>query len=68
MIAKIEIRDKKIERVSYLPVYIPDDFKPYVVKPQDPLFKTINDYMIMINEMVGIETKYTVDGDEIVIG
>ncbi|HHU05272.1 MAG TPA: CapA family protein [Clostridiales bacterium] len=68
MIAKIEIRDKKIERVSYLPVYIPDDFKPYVVKPQDPLFKTIHDYMIMINEMVGIETKYTVDGDEIVIG
>ena len=68
MIAKIDIKEKKIDRVSYLPAYIPDDFKPYSVKREDPLFDTIYDYMIEINNMMGIETKYAKDGDEVIIG
>jgi len=68
MIAKIDIKDKKIDRVSYIPAYIPDDFKPYAVRRDDPLFDTIHDYMITIDGMMGIETKYVKDGDEIVIG
>lgn len=68
MIAKIDIKDKKIDRVSYIPVYIPDDFKPYAVRRDDPLFDTIYDYMIMIDDMIGLETKYTKAGDEVIIG
>ena len=67
MIGKIRIEDKKISRVSYLPAYIPEDFDPYVVRPEDALFGTIRDYMERIDEMMGLDTAYTVDGDEIVI-
>lgn len=67
MIAKIEIADKKIRRVSFLPAYIPEDFNPYIVKPDDALFGTIRDYMEKIDDMMDLDTAYTVDGDEIVI-
>lgn len=67
MIAKIEIKDKQITKVSYLPTYIPDDFAPYVVKPEDPMFDTINTYMRKINDIMEIEINYTVDGEEVVI-
>ena len=67
MIAKIEITDKKISRVSFLPAYIPEDFNPYIVKPDDALFGTIRDYMEKIDDMMDLDTAYTVDGDEIVI-
>ena len=68
MIAKFVIEDKAIARVSYLPAYIPEDFDPYVVKPEEPLFDTINDYMRRINALMGIPISYTVEGDEVVIG
>ena len=67
MIARILIRDKRIERVSYLPVYIPEDFAPYIVEPADPLFEMINGYMKKINAAVGIPITYTVEGGEVVI-
>ena len=67
MIGKIEIEDKRISRVSYLPAYIPEDMAPYVVKQGDPLFDTINAYMEKINGIEKIPTKYAVDGDEVVI-
>lgn len=67
MIAKIGIEEKKISRVSYLPAYIPEDFNPYIVKPDDALFGTIRDYMMKIDDMMDLDTVYTVDGDEIVI-
>lgn len=68
MIAKISVKDKKIDRVSYIPVYIPDDFKPYAVKHDDPLFNTIFDYMKNIDQMMDIKTEYGIEGDEVIIG
>ena len=67
MIARIEIKDKAISRVSYLPAYIPEDFAPYVVDPADPLFATITGYMEKIDAMMGLDTRYTVDGGEVII-
>ena len=67
MIGKIEIKDKKISRVSYLPTYIPDDMAPYVVKNGEELFDTINAYMEKINGIEKIPTKYVTEGDEVVI-
>ena len=54
--------------MSYLPAYIPEDFNPYVVGPDEPLFDTINDYMRRINDMMEIPVSYTVSGGEVVIG
>lgn len=67
MLAKVVIENKCISRVSYLPVYIPDDFAPYAVKRDDPMFDTIRRYMTKINDIAGVTAEYTVDGDEIVI-
>lgn len=67
MIAKIQIKDKRIARVSYLPAYIPDDFAPYVLKPDDGLFAAVNGYMEKINKVMDIDTPYTVQGDEVLI-
>ena len=67
MIAKIEIKDRAIARVSYLPAYIPEDLNPYVVKADEPLFDAINGYMARINARMGIPVSYAVEGDEVVI-
>ena len=67
MIAKIEIADKQIARVSYLPAYIPEDFAPYTLKRGEPLFDTVNAYMEKINRIMDIPIRYTVEGDEVVV-
>lgn len=68
MLAEIEIENKQITKVSYIPAYIPDNFVTRIVKPEDELFDVINNYMKMINEMEGIDIKYTVEGEKVVIG
>lgn len=67
MIARAEIKNRKISRVTYLPAYIPDDFAPYVVGRGDPLFQTINDYMAKINGMAGVSARFVPRGDEVEI-
>lgn len=67
MLAKVEIRDKAIVRVSYLPAYIPEDFNPYVLHAGEPLFDQVNAYMERINGIAGIPIRYTPEGDEVVI-
>lgn len=67
MIAKIEIRDKAIARVSYLPAYIPEEFNPYVLHAGDSLFDEVNAYMEKINGIAGIPIRYTPEGDEVII-
>ena len=67
MIARILIRDRQICRVSYLPAYIPDDFAPYTVGRDDPLFDTICAYVQKIDAMMGLDTQYTVSGGEVVV-
>ncbi len=68
MVAKWEIEDKKITKVSYLPAYLPEDCAPYVVKSGDPMFGRINDYMIKITKDQGMDAGiYRVCGDEVVL-
>ncbi len=69
MIAKWTVSDGKIDRVSYLPAYLPEDGAPYVVAPDDPRFREINDYMVKITAMEGLDTQYPLseDGSEVVI-
>jgi len=68
MVAKWEVKDKKITKVSYLPAYLPVDCAPYVLKSGDPMFSQINDYMFKITKNTDMDTSiYKVAGDEVIL-
>ena len=68
MVAKWEVNDKKITKVSYLPAYLPEDGAPYIVRPGDPLFSEINEYMKKITTAQDMDAGiYRVSGDEVVL-
>ena len=67
MIAKAVIRDKQIQQVSYLPVDIPIGNIPVVLDASDERFGGVIDYMKKIDAMEGMETIYTVKGNEVII-
>ena len=66
VMVKLEVENKKITKVSYLPTYLPEDCAPYVVKSNDAMFKQINDYIIKITGDQGMDTGiYKTEGDEV---
>jgi poly-gamma-glutamate synthesis protein (capsule biosynthesis protein) len=68
IIAKCEISDGSIKKVSFLPVYI--DRKtamPEILKSGDKRFKEVVDYLEEITRSQGIDTEFTVIGDEVVL-
>ena len=69
ILLKMVVEDKKVKRVSYLPVWIDDDtFVPEILTPADEKFQKVVDYMTEITASQNIEPRFTVDGDEVVIG
>ena len=67
MVAKWEVEQGKITKISWLPAYLPADGAPYLVKRDDPLFGEILDYMNKITAHEGLMTEYWICGDEIVL-
>ena len=69
MVAKWTVADGAIQRVSYLPAYLPEDGAPYVLEPADPLFQKVNGYMEKITAMEGMDTGYRLseDGREVIL-
>ena len=69
MVAKWTVADGAIQRVSYLPAYLPEDGAPYVLEPADPLFQKVNSYMEKITAMEGMDTGYRLseDGREVIL-
>ena len=67
LLLKCVIRGKRIERVSFIPVQLDDDSNPHVQKPGDPDFDSIIQYMRDITADQGLDTPYTVDGDEVLV-
>lgn len=65
IIAKCYVENKKIVGVSYLPVIIPMDSAPVVLKKGDPEFQEVVDYMSEITEMEHMPDIYTLEGDEV---
>ena len=62
------IEDKKIVKVSYLPVQCgEEDHIPRFVKHDEPEFQKNLEYMISICEDQKIKPKFHAEGDEIVI-
>jgi poly-gamma-glutamate synthesis protein (capsule biosynthesis protein) len=67
-IAKIVIANKKIEKVSFLPVLFDRDEKPaQVLKGSEAGFKKVVDYIKDITREAGVQTDFKVEGDELVI-
>jgi poly-gamma-glutamate capsule biosynthesis protein CapA/YwtB (metallophosphatase superfamily) len=68
IIAKCVISNKAISRVSFLPVYINKKSEPEILVSKDKRFGEVLGYMQEISRDQGLDTEYTIDGDEIVIG
>ncbi len=67
MVAKWEVKNKQITRVSFLPAYLPEDCAPYVLNSDDPKFQEIVSYMERISLAEKMDTKYPVEGNEVVL-
>lgn len=69
MIVKWVVKEKKIQKVSFLPAYLPEDGAPYAVEKDDPMFDQIVDYMKRITRAQGLdETIFNVCGGEVMLG
>jgi poly-gamma-glutamate synthesis protein (capsule biosynthesis protein) len=67
LMVKSVIADKQLQRVSFLPVYINNQAEPEIVDPHDPRFEEILRYMEEITQSQSLNTKYSVEGDEVVV-
>ena len=67
MIVKCHIIDKKIRRVSFLPVLINRKAQPQVVSRKDNNFDEFLDYINDITRSQDLKTKFSGEGNEIVV-
>lgn len=67
MIAKILRSDKKIKKVSFLPVLVNEDSQPRVLTQKDKEFGNVLKDVEKITKDQKIDTKYIVEEDEIVV-
>ena len=67
IIAKCVISDKEIKKVSFLPTIINKQAEPEILTCRDVRFKEIVRYMEDISRNQGLDTIYTIEGNEVVI-
>ena len=67
ILAKCIVSDKKIEKVSYLPIMVDKQAKPEILPHSDKRSTEVFDYMNWCCQDQGIDTKFTWEGDEVVI-
>jgi poly-gamma-glutamate capsule biosynthesis protein CapA/YwtB (metallophosphatase superfamily) len=67
MMAKCVIADKEISKVSFLPTIINKQGEPEILAPDDERFDEIVRYMEDITRDQGLNTSFTVAGDEVII-
>jgi poly-gamma-glutamate synthesis protein (capsule biosynthesis protein) len=68
MLAQIDIVDKRIDRVSFLPIMINKRAQPQILKHDQPEFDEVVAYVREITESQRIDTVYTVEGDRVIVG
>ena len=68
IIAKCEVSNKKVSKVSFLPVYINKASEPEILSRQDKRFDEVVGYMEEISKDQGLNTKFIVEGNEVLIG
>jgi poly-gamma-glutamate synthesis protein (capsule biosynthesis protein) len=67
MLVRIDIVDKQIDRVCFLPIMINKRAQPEVLSNGDPRFDDVVTYVREITEGQNIDTTYSVEGDEVVV-
>jgi hypothetical protein len=70
MLTRIDIdtATKSIARVCFLPIMINKRAQPEILSASDPRFDDVVSYVREITESQHIETDYTIEGDEVVVG
>ena len=68
MIAKCSVANKAVSKVSFLPTYINNASEPEILTAQDKRFNEVVDYVKEISLDQGLNTKFTVAGNEVVVG
>jgi len=66
-IAKIVVQNKKVERVSFIPVLINPKEQPMRMTRGSEGFDAVINYLKDITKEVGIKTEFRVEGDELVV-
>jgi poly-gamma-glutamate synthesis protein (capsule biosynthesis protein) len=67
IIAKCIISNRRITRVSFLPAYINKQSQPEVLLAGDQRFGEVLGYLEEVSGDQGLETSYTVQGDEVMV-
>ncbi len=67
LIIKVNIRDKEIKAVSFLPVQLDEASNPFVLTAENPEFNEIVSYMEEISANQEIITNYKVRGNEVIV-
>ncbi|MFC1534907.1 CapA family protein [Thermodesulfobacteriota bacterium] len=67
LIGKVIIEEGQIKKVSYLPCYINKESEPEIVTRSDPKGEEVVSYIEKISRSQNLSTKFTWDGDEVVI-
>lgn len=66
VLIKAVISDKKLQRVSFLPVFInKKTAQPEILQAGDKHFRAVVRYMEQITERAGLKTRYVVKGNEV---
>lgn len=68
IVVKCIIANKKIKSVSYLPAYINKKSQPEILNTADSRFKEVVDYIETISRDQGLETQFSVVGNEVFLG
>ena len=67
ILAKCIIANKRIEKVSYLPVFLNRDGQPEVVSRRNKRAQEVFEYVASITQDQALQAQFTWEGDEVVI-
>jgi poly-gamma-glutamate synthesis protein (capsule biosynthesis protein) len=67
LITKCVISEKRIQRISFLPVYLTARSEPEILKSGDERFEDVVRYIDEITSNQGIYTRFAREGDEVII-
>ncbi|MER6176125.1 CapA family protein [Streptosporangium sp. NPDC001681] len=67
MIGQVDIVDKRVARVSFRPVVINKRAQPVVQGRDDKGFRQVLEYIEEVTAGAGLDTTFTVEGDEVVV-
>ncbi|MBI2859771.1 MAG: CapA family protein [Chloroflexi bacterium] len=68
IIAKAYIKDKKIDKIGFVPAYINPDAEPEVLSRSDPRAQGVLTYLQQISDEEDLKLQLSWDGNEVLVG